>query len=195
MDPSIILSSFGLLFLAEMGDKSQLMAMTLAHRYRVWPVIGGVFLAFAALNLLAVLLGAVLFRYVPQRLVLIVAGVLFLVFAYRAWSDSNEGDGDGDVTGRVRNALLASFAIIFLAELGDKTQLAMVALASGTGELISVFIGGTLALWAVSLLGILLGITVMRRLPQVWMHRAAASLFMVFGLLALVKAYLGGQLT
>ncbi|MGF1546601.1 MAG: TMEM165/GDT1 family protein, partial [Thiotrichales bacterium] len=183
-----------LLFLAEMGDKTQLMAMTLAHRYRVWPVIVGVFLAFAVLNLLAVLVGAVLFRYVPPQLVLGAAGVLFLVFAYRSWCDANEPADDESRGTRARSALLASFALIFLAELGDKTQLAMIALAAGTGDLVAVFVGGTLALWAVSLLGIVLGATVMRRLPHLWMHRGAAAMFLIFGVIALYEAFNGAVL-
>ncbi|HEY5790995.1 MAG TPA: TMEM165/GDT1 family protein, partial [Gammaproteobacteria bacterium] len=66
MDLAVVLSTFTLLFLAEMGDKTQLVAMTLAHRYRLLPVIAGVFGAFLLLNLLAVLVGEALFRFVPQ---------------------------------------------------------------------------------------------------------------------------------
>ncbi len=193
MDISVFLSAFALLFLAEMGDKSQLIAMTLAHRYRIGPVIAGVFLAFLVLNGLAVLVGEALFRYVPQHLVLLAAGALFLFFAYRAWRDTAEADEDAEVK-RLggHGALLSSFALIFVAELGDKTQLALIALVAGTGELWAVFLGGTLALWAVSLIGILLGGTVLRRMPQAWMHRAAALLFLVFGLLAVTQVILDG---
>ena len=90
-----------------------------------------------------------------------------------------------------RRALLTSFTLIFVAELGDKTQLAMIALAAQSGAIWSVFVGGTLALWAVSLLGILLGSTVMRKIPRLWVHRAAAILFFAFGLLALGQVLLG----
>lgn len=68
----------------------------------------------------------------------------------------------------------------------------MIALVAGTGELWSVFVGGTLALWAVSLIGIILGTTLLRRLPRVWMHRAAAALFLVFGVLAIGRVLLNG---
>ncbi len=193
MDISVFLSAFALLFLAEMGDKSQLIAMTLAHRYRLGPVIVGVFLAFLVLNGLAVLVGDALFRYVPQHLVLLAAGGLFLFFAYRSWSDSGETNDDAGAK-RLggHGALLSSFALIFVAELGDKTQLALIALVAGTGQLWAVFLGGTLALWAVSLIGILLGGTVLRRIPQAWMHRVAALLFLVFGLLAFTQVLLNG---
>ncbi len=185
MDTSIIISSFALLFLAEMGDKTQLMAMTLACRYRPAPVIAGAFLAFLILNLLAVLVGEALFRYLPQPLILATAGLLFLFFAYRSWVDAQEETTDETETRDDRGAFLSSFMLIFLAELGDKTQLAMIALAACSGSIWSVFVGGTLALWAVSLIGILLGSTLLRRIPETWLHRTAAALFALFGLLAL----------
>ncbi len=192
MDFSVVVSAFTLLFLAEMGDKTQLMAMTLAHRYRVAPVIGGTLLAFLVLNLLAAWVGEALFRYVPQQLVLLTAGGLFLFFGHRSWRDAAHGDEDGGTPrGGGRGAFVSSFVLIFVAELGDKTQLALVALVAGTGELWSVFVGGTLALWAVSLIGILLGSTVLRRVPKAWMHRAAALLFFAFGIAAVAQAALG----
>jgi putative Ca2+/H+ antiporter (TMEM165/GDT1 family) len=192
MDFAVILSSFTLLFLAEMGDKTQLVAMTLAHRYRLLPVIVGVFGAFAVLNLLAVLVGEALFRYVPQWLVLLAAGGLFLVFAWKSWRDSGEEEDDDAEPVGGHGALVSSFALIFLAELGDKTQIAMVAMVAGTGAPLAVFVGGTLALWAVSLIGILLGSTLLRRVPKAWMHRAAALLFLLFGLLAIGQVLVGG---
>lgn len=185
MDAGVALSAFALLFLAEMGDKTQLVAMTLATRHRAWQVALGACAAFLFLNLLAVLLGEVLFRYVPERLVLGLAGVLFLAFAWNAWRSA---DDDEEATGEsARNAILSSFLLIFVAELGDKTQLAMIALAASTGHPWSVFAGGTLALWSVSLIGVFLGATVLSRVPKHWMHRAAAVLFAVFGIVALVR--------
>ncbi|ROR32205.1 TMEM165/GDT1 family protein [Inmirania thermothiophila] len=190
MDPTLALSSFALIFAAEMGDKTQLMAMALAHRYPVRPVLAGVFAAFAVLNALAVLAGAALDRLLPERAVLTAAGLLFLVFAWRTWREAG-GDGAERPAGTAaRSAFLASFGLILLAELGDKTQLAMVALAAGGGDPAAVFTGGTLALWAVSGLGIAVGGTLLRRLPPGWMHRGAAALFAVFGLAALARAWL-----
>ncbi|MCO6439592.1 MAG: TMEM165/GDT1 family protein [Nitrococcus mobilis] len=186
MDYSALASAFTLLFLAEMGDKTQLMAMTLAHRYRTLPVVIGTLSAFVLLNLLAVLVGDGLSRLLPRELVLVAAGVLFLVFAYRAWRNADEADEELNVAGH-RQAWLISFTLILVAELGDKTQLAMVALAAQSGALWSVFVGGTLALWAVSLLGILVGRTLLRRISPCWIHRSAAVLFLIFGVLAFAK--------
>jgi len=184
MDYSVLLSTFTLLFLAEMGDKTQIMAMTLAHRYRLAPVIVGTFAAFLLLNLLAVLVGEGVSRILPREVVLLIAGALFLFFAYRSWSAADESE-DGLAATSHRQAWITSFSLIFVAELGDKTQLAMVALAAQSGALWSVFIGGTLALWSVSLLGMLVGRTLLRRIPTHWVHRAAALLFFGFGLLAI----------
>ncbi len=182
MDFSALLSTFALLFVAEMGDKTQLVAMTLAHRYRALPVIVGTFAAFVLLNLLAVLVGEGVASLLPRALVLVVGGVLFLFFAAGSWRTAGDDDvavADG------RRAWLVSFSLILVAELGDKTQLAMVALAAQSGAPWSVFVGGTLALWAVSLLGIVLGRTLLRKVAANWVRRAAGVLFAVFGLAAI----------
>lgn len=192
MDLSIVAAAFVLLFVAELGDKTQLMAMTLAHRFPTWPVVGGVFAAFLVLNLLAVLVGEGLYRAVPQHWVLGGAGALFLFFAWRSWQQAHADEDSAQTGTSARGAFVTSFVLIFVAELGDKTQLALVAFAAGTGELWSVFVGGTLALWAISGIAIVLGRTVLRRLPKVWIHRAAALLFLVFGIIALTKAVLDG---
>jgi len=192
MDPVTIASSFSLLFLAEMGDKSQLIAMTLSCRYRPAPVIVGVLGAFLLLNLLAVGVGAALFEWLPQRPLLLAAAVLFIVFAIRSWRDAEDVEALGGATERIaQGALVTSFLMIFVAELGDKTQLAMLGLAAGSGAPWSVFAGGTLALWVVSLLGILVGARLLRRIPPRWLHRGAAVLFLLFGLLALWQALPG----
>ena len=168
-----------------MGDKSQLLAMSLAHRYRPLPVIAGTFLAFTLLNILAVWAGQAIFQWISPEIVLLAAGALFLFFGYRAWKEADEADTEEKPGRATKGAFTTSFTMIFLAEFGDKTQLAMIALVAGTGELWPVFIGGTLALWAVSLVGILFGSTVLRRLPKHWVHRAAAVMFVAFGVLAL----------
>ena len=190
MDPGVAASAFALLFVAEMGDKTQLTAMTLATRYRALPVAIGVCSAFLVLNLLAVLVGQVLFRYVPQQAVLLAAGALFLVFAWKSWQASDEDEDEAGPADE-RSAVITSFLMIFMADLGDKTQLALIALAASSGAVWSVFTGATLALWAVSLIGIFVGATLLKNVPKALMHRAAALLFAVFGFLALWRAAAG----
>ncbi len=193
-DPSIVLSTFGLVFVAEMGDKTQLMTMTLAHRYRPLPVLAGAFAAFALLNVLAVVVGEALFRHVPREAVLLCAGGLFLVFAWKSWCDGGDAGEDDGSTTRRGGVFAASFLLIFVAELGDKTQLAMVALAASLGSLESVFLGGTLALWLVALIGVAVGRTLLTRIPARGVHRAGAVMFLVFGVLAIANAVVGDAL-
>lgn len=184
----MFLPTFGLLFVAELGDKTQLMAMSLAHRYRALPVILGSFAAFLVLNLLAVLLGGGLATVVPRPLLLAVAALLFLAFAWQSWRDGADEEAAEVSHGRRLGAVVTSFLLIFLAELGDKTQLAMVALAARGEALLAVFLGGTAALWLVALLGIVFGRTLLTRIPAQVVHRSAALLFAFFGLLALAEA-------
>ena len=187
MDYGVLFSTLMLLFMAELGDKSQLVVMTLAHRHRATPVIIGTFAAFTLLNLLAVLVGEGLASLVPREIVLSLAGVLFLAFAYRTWR-SSEDAGEETVNLLHRQVWLTSFILIFVAEFGDKTQLAMVALAAQSGAPWSVFVGGTAALFAVSLLGVWVGSTLLQRISRRRVKQAAAIAFLVFGLLALGQA-------
>ena len=188
VDPTVFVSTFALIFLAEIGDKSQLMTIALASRHRALPVILGTFSAFALLNLLAVFFGGALSQLVPRPLLLACAAALFLFFACQFWREEPE-DSDGAVRqGAKFSALVASFSLIFLAELGDKTQLAIVALASRGEDTGTVFAAGTAAEWMLALIGILLGRAFLRAVPLRQVHRGAALLFALFGVLALAEA-------
>ena len=182
-------SAFSLLLVAELGDKSQLMAIALAHRFRPVPVLAGIFAAFLVLNLLATLVGSALGAFLPEELLLWVAGLLFLAFALHSWTDDG-ADEAGEAAGRGRTAFWASFTLLLLTELGDKTQLTMLALAARSESPWSVLVGGTLGLWVVSLLGVLVGAHALRRVPPVWIHRTAAVLFAAFGLASVTRAIL-----
>ena len=92
-------------------------------------------------------------------IVLIAAGSLFLFFAYRSWQDAATDQEGGSSGKAVTGASLTSYSMIFVAELGDKTQLAMIALVASKGSVLSVFVGGTLSLWMVSLQGAVLTMT------------------------------------
>ncbi|KPV39654.1 hypothetical protein AN478_11070 [Thiohalorhabdus denitrificans] len=189
MSLATVASTFAVLFIAELGDKTQLVAMSLAHRHRAAPVLAGILGAFLVLNVLAVAVGAALYELVPERWILLAAGLLFLAFGYRIWREGEEDEEVEDVAARGGwRVALGSFALIFVAELGDKTQLALVALAASTGDTLAVFLGGTLALWLVSVLGVVVGATLLRRVPAVWVHRVAAALFLAFGAWALWRA-------
>lgn len=180
-------TTLGLVALAELGDKTQFVCMTLAARHPAPPVLLGAVLAFAVLNLLAVLFGAAAAVWLPEWLVAAVVAVLFAAFGLHALRDAaaetaevQERDG--------RGVLLSTFALIFLAELGDKTQLAVAGLA-GTHAALPVWIGGTLALTLTSALGVLAGQTLLRRLPIHLLHRICGGLFLVLAAVAGWRAF------
>jgi putative Ca2+/H+ antiporter (TMEM165/GDT1 family) len=187
LDPSVFLSTFGLIFLAELGDKTQLAVMALATRHPWKPVFLGLASAFLVLNLAAVGVGKVLFLVLPLVWIQLASGVLFLFFGIVTLRAGNGPDGDGGAT-RAGPPLLSSFVLILLAELGDKTQLATASLAAQYDAPVAVFTGSTLALWAVSLVGILVGRRLTRAVSLVVIQRVAGGLFLVFGGLALVQA-------
>ncbi len=175
-------TAFGLIGLAELGDKTQLVCMTLAARHPPAPVLSGAVLAFAVLNLLAVLFGASVAAWLPEWVTAAAVAVLFAAFGIKALRDA---DGETVVVEEKsgRGVLFSTFGLIFLAELGDKTQLAVAGLASAQPAL-PVWVGGTLGLAAVSALGVLAGRTVLQRLPMRLLHQVSGALFLLLAALA-----------
>ena len=187
MNFTVLFSTFGLIFLAELGDKTQLAAMALATRYPWKRIFLGIAGAFFLLNLVAVLVGKALFAYVPPIWVQTLSGCLFLFFGVKTFLDTD--GGAGEAVAEKKSPLLASFTMILFAELGDKTQLATAGLAAQHDAALEVFLGSTLSLWLVSLLGILVGKKLTEHVPMKWIHRLAGCLFLVFGVLALREAF------
>lgn len=192
MDKAAFISTFGLIFLAELGDKTQLTAMALALRFPWQRIFVGIAAAFVVLNLAAVLVGKVLFLLLPIFWVTLVSALLFFYFGYSTLRHAGDDSGDGDDHPRTAaTAARTAFIMIFLAELGDKTQLVTASQAAQHAEslsgVVAVFVSSTLALWTVSLLGIFAGKQLVRYVPVRWIHRSAGLIFLMFGLIALWK--------
>ncbi|MGB5440760.1 MAG: TMEM165/GDT1 family protein [Gammaproteobacteria bacterium] len=184
---SIFLSTFTLIALAEIGDKSQLVCMTLAARHRHWPVILGATTAFLVLNTLAVLFGAGVAAWVPERVTAGLVAVLFGVFGIHALCKQDDEES-GDVAERSGHGIfLTTLLLIFVAEFGDKTQIAVAGLA-GSLDPVPVWLGATASLVMVSVLGVWAGRTMLQRRPHLWLHRMSGGVFMVFALLAAWRA-------
>ncbi|WP_260292835.1 TMEM165/GDT1 family protein [Sedimenticola hydrogenitrophicus] len=188
---TVSLSTFTLIALAEIGDKSQLVCMTLAARHRHWPVILGASLAFVVLNLLAVLFGAGVAAWVPERLMAGIVALLFGGFGIHALM-SRESDDDEAVAERPGHGIFfTTLLLILVAEFGDKTQIAVAGLAGSLAPL-PVWLGATTALVLVSALGVWAGRTLLQRLPLHWLHRIGGAIFLLFGLLAAWRALMAG---
>jgi putative Ca2+/H+ antiporter (TMEM165/GDT1 family) len=191
MDVATLLSTFGLIFLAELGDKTQLAAMTLATRFPWKRVFLGAAGAFLLLNLLAVGVGRVLFEVVPAFWIRLASAALFLFFGIATLRAKEETEEE--VRARAgRGPVLTAFSMILLAELGDKTQLVTASLAAQHASPVAVFLGSTLALWAVSLLGVILGAQIVRLVPARIVKRVAGGLFLVFAAVLAYQAFSRG---
>jgi putative Ca2+/H+ antiporter (TMEM165/GDT1 family) len=186
-----LLLSFGVIFVAELGDKSQLMALAFAARYKPWPVLVGISIATAVVHAVSVLVGAVLGASIPTHTISIVAGVAF--FGFAAWTlrgDTLDADEAAKVDRSTRSAILAASAAFFLAELGDKTMLATITLATTEGAF-GTWAGSTLGMVAADALAILVGKQLGDRVPERFIKLGAAGAFVVFGFVLLIEGLRG----
>jgi len=182
-------TTFGLIFLAELGDKSQLVCITLATRHRQIPVLVGAVAAFVILNTLAVVFGVGLAEWLPHRVLAGIVAVLFAVFgilALRSGADCGEDEDVAALPGR--GILITTFLMILLAEMGDKTQIAVAGLASNL-QPIPVWIGATLALATTSVLGVTIGCRLLRSVPLRRLHQLSGVIFLLLAASALVKVF------
>ncbi|MDQ1402524.1 MAG: Ca2+/H+ antiporter, family [Actinomycetota bacterium] len=182
-----LLLSFGVIFVAELGDKSQLMALTFAARYKAVPILIGITVATAVVHACSVLLGAALGVALPTKAIAVAAGLAFLGFA--AWTlrgDRLDEDEAAKADRGTRSAVIAAATAFFLAELGDKTMLATITLATKEG-LVGTWLGSTVGMVAADGLAILVGQQLGARLPDRLIRFGAAGLFLVFGLVLLVE--------
>lgn len=178
-----ILVVFGVIFVAEFGDKSQLMVLAFAARYSAGIVLAGISIAAAAVFAIAVGVGSLLGVALPDGPIAIAAGVLFLVFA--VWTLGGHGDAEAERAPRTRSALAAVALSFFLAELGDKTMIATLALAAREDPLWT-WLGATLGLIAADVGAIVAGRILGVRLPERLLRRLAAAAFLVFGIVLLI---------
>lgn len=181
------ISTFAVIFLAELGDKSQLVCMTLAARHRRVPVLVGAVAAFVLLNGLAVVFGVGLAKWIPERILAIAVAILFAVFGMLALL-AREEDPDASPAAWSRGGIVAAtFSMIVLAEMGDKTQIAVAGLAATLAP-IAVWLGATLALVATSALGVWIGSRLLQVMPLHRLHQLSGVLFLALAGLALTRA-------
>jgi putative Ca2+/H+ antiporter (TMEM165/GDT1 family) len=197
--------------LAELGDKSHLMLVGFAARHRPLKVLAGAAIAVAVLQALAVLGGGLIGAYLPQRLIAFVAGALFIVFGVIAWRSDDDEEGYGArVPGRF-GVVLTVAAALFVAELGDKTQVLTMSIAAdpaaalrtlgalgagvappeagsaGTGW--GVWLGSSLGFLLADAIAIGAGAVMGSRLPERGIARVSSVIFILFGLATLVAAF------
>ena len=183
-----LLVSFGVIFVAELGDKSQLMALTFATRFRTAPVLVGITVATALVHAVSVLVGAALGAAIPTRPISVVAAIAFVGFGlWTLRGDRLTEDDEARAARPARSTVLTVGSVFFLAELGDKTMLATITLATTHG-LFGTWLGSTLGMVAADALAIIVGRQLGTRLPERAIRIGAAIAFFVFAAILLIDA-------
>jgi Ca2+/H+ antiporter, TMEM165/GDT1 family len=170
---------------AEIGDKTQLLALILAARYRKpLPILAGILCATLANHALAAWIGAEVAAWVGAETMRWVLGVAFIVMA--GWCLIPDKADDGPQTARKAGAFLATLVAFFIVEIGDKTQIATVALAARFQSLIAVTAGTTFGMLLANAPVVLFGDAIAKRLPLRIVRIVAALLFVALGLAAIL---------
>lgn len=185
------LASFTMVAIAEMGDKTQLLSFLLATRFagRHGAIIAGIFVATIANHFVAAFLGDWVAATVTPQVMRWMLGIAFLGFA--AWAlVPDKLDDDGDKPGR-GDPFLTTAVAFFIAEIGDKTQFATIALGARYASLAMVVLGTTLGMMAANVPAVLLGERLAKVIPLSKMRFIAAALFAMFGVLVLLKVDFG----
>ncbi|MFF5228596.1 TMEM165/GDT1 family protein [Dactylosporangium sp. NPDC000521] len=181
--------SFGVIFVAELGDKSQLMALTFATRFKTVPVLIGITVATALVHLVSVAVGYGLGAALPTAWISLAAAIAF--FAFGAWTLRGDSltDEERDKANQptTRSAIFTVGVAFFLAELGDKTMLATITLATQHGWF-GTWLGSTVGMVAADALAILAGRLLGKHLPERTIKYGAAALFVLFGVWLLIEA-------
>ncbi len=180
------LISTGIVALAEMGDKTQLLSLVLAARFRrPWPIVWGILVATLLNHALAGAAGAWIMATVGQDVMRWVLGISFIAMA--GWMlIPDKLDDENAVPRRRMGVFLATTWAFFLAEMGDKTQIATVALGAQYEPLVAVVVGTTLGMMLANAPVVFFGEAITRRVPIKAVHGVAALIFAVLGVLALL---------
>ena len=191
MDFSALTLSAGVVALAEMGDKTQLLSLMLAARYpkQAMSIIAGIFIATIANHACAALLGHWLTTLVSPDVMRWILGLSFLGIGLWLLVPDHIDDAAGSkVADKALQVFLLTTGLFFLAEMGDKTQIATIALGARYEDVVSVTIGTTLGMMLANAPAVWIGQKFTKRMPIKWVHAVAAVTFIAIGLATLIWA-------
>lgn len=176
-------------FIAEMGDKTQLMLIALTSKYKLRDIILGTGVAILVLNGIAVLAGGLVSRFVPDWLIKMIAALAFLYFAASTIAGDKDEEEENAGKSKIKFAPLAVFCTFFVAELGDKTQLTAITFGANEGMSAAfiVWIACSLGLFAADVIGMLIGYLLKSKTPDGLLNTLAFIIFSVFGVFTLYQ--------
>lgn len=174
-----------LVVVAEMGDKTQLLAMAFASKYKVKEVMIGVLIATILNHGIAVALGSYISSFIPMYYVKIVAAISFLIFGFWTLRGDSLDDEDKKLTkfGPIVTVTIA----FFLAEMGDKTQLMTIAIAADTPNPVFILMGTTVGMIVADAIGIVGGAWMNKHVPEKYVKLIAGLVFLFFGSLTIYE--------
>ncbi len=184
-----IIQAFLLIFIAEMGDKTQILAMAFATKYSVKKVLLGIGIGSFLNHGLAVALGSQLVRVIPMNWIQVVAGLAFVVFGI--WSLRIEEEEEEEVSVSKHGPVLTVALAFFIGELGDKTQLTAITLAAGASYPAFILVGTVAGMLTTGGLGIYVGKKIGDKVPEIAINIAASTIFLIFGSIKLYNALPG----
>lgn len=173
------IKALSLIFIAEMGDKTQIIAMTFATQFTVRQVLAGVAIGVIGNHGLAIILGSLLGTMLPLDIIQLLAGVLFIFFGYNSLRSGGDDELDNK---RSVNPIMAVAFAFFIGELGDKTQLTALALSAEALFPLVILLGTTAGMIATSGIGIFVGSRLGKRIPENALKAASSIVFVAFGL-------------
>lgn len=183
---AIFIKALLLVVVAEMGDKTQLLAMGMASKYKAKQVLLGVFVATVLNHALAVLAGTYLSSVIPMNTVKLVAAISFLIFGL--WTlRGDKVDEEGEKKHKFGPVVTVAIGF-FIAEMGDKTQLMTIAIAAESSQPIFILMGTTVGMLIADGIGILGGAWMCRHIPEIYIKWVAGTIFMFFGTLTIYNA-------
>lgn len=191
MDIITVSSAFFMILLAELGDKTQLTVISLSCSYPTIHVFIGSMLGFLFVDGISIILGASLTSFIPITLITLASGVIFIAFGLMTLYSKKAEEDRYKASGR--SPLLSSFSLIALGELGDKTQIASIALAAERGW-DSVLVGVMMAFVILVSLGCVFGSKVLSRFPKRTLRIGTAFLFIILGIVSVASVLLGFSL-
>jgi len=190
MNLTPLIVTFILIMIAELGDKTQLAIITLCSKWSRTSVFLGAMLAFLLIDGLSVLIGKALAMLLPTFWIKLGSGIVFIVSGILTLFSNKEKEEKKEIRS-YHFTILSAFLLVSLMELGDKTQLMVIVLSAQYNTPLLVFLGVMLAFVVITIIGVAIGGFLPKIIPQKYIQIVAATVFILFGLLFLLNAFLG----
>ena len=177
------------MFIAEMGDKTQLLLVAMTSRFKLRDIIIGSAASILVLNGLAVGVGSIISKFVPLYLIKIIAAQAFFFFAWSSLSGDDQAEDEGSGKKESKLPILTVFSTFFLAELGDKTQLTAITFAANEGleHAITIWLACSIGLFAADIIGMLIGYLLKSKTPEGFLNGLAFVIFAFFGFTTMLE--------